>query len=76
MFYQRTLQGTSANQKRHYLKSYNNIIYGMNYHSDIQLYFIEYCMRGDPLSALKGNNSCKMYNFRIKVGNMQMFYCE
>jgi hypothetical protein len=24
-FYQRTLLGTSANQKRHYLKSYNNI---------------------------------------------------
>jgi hypothetical protein len=26
-FYQRTLLGTSANQKRHYLKSYNNIYY-------------------------------------------------
>jgi len=26
-FYQRTLLGTSANQKRHYLKSYNNCIY-------------------------------------------------
>ena len=24
--YQRTLLGTSANQKRHYLKSYNNIV--------------------------------------------------
>ena len=27
MFYQRTLLGTSANQKRHYQKSYNNIYY-------------------------------------------------
>jgi hypothetical protein len=26
-FYQRTLLGMSANQKRHYLKSYNNDIY-------------------------------------------------
>ena len=26
-FYQRTLLGTSANQKRHYLKSYNNYQY-------------------------------------------------
>jgi hypothetical protein len=26
-FYQRTLLGMSANQKRHYLKSYNNHIY-------------------------------------------------
>ena len=30
-FYQRTLLGTSANQKRHYLKSYNNIYYHMLY---------------------------------------------
>jgi hypothetical protein len=28
------------------------------------------------LPALKGNNSCKMYNFRIKVGNVQMVYCS
>ena len=26
-FYQRTLLGASANHKRHYLKSYNNIVY-------------------------------------------------
>jgi hypothetical protein len=26
------------------------------------------------LPTLKGNNSCEMYNFRIKVGNVQMFY--
>ena len=32
-------------------------------------------MKDDPLSALKGNKSCKTYNFRIKVGNLQMAYC-
>jgi hypothetical protein len=26
------------------------------------------------LPALKGNNSCKAYNFRIKVGHVQMKY--
>jgi hypothetical protein len=25
-------------------------------------------------TTLKGNNCCKMYNFRIKVGNLQMLY--
>ena len=30
-FYQRTLLGTSANQKRHYLKSYNNENYCINF---------------------------------------------
>ena len=25
-----------------------------------------------PLQALKGNNSCKTYNFRLKVGNVKM----
>ena len=28
------------------------------------------------LSTLKGNNSCKTYNFRIKVGNVQIVYCS
>ena len=31
-------------------------------------------MKGGPFAYLKGNNSCEMYNFRIKVGNVQMFY--
>jgi hypothetical protein len=35
-FYQRTLLGTSANQKRHYLKSYNNIIQ-RNQDGDLQV---------------------------------------
>jgi hypothetical protein len=35
------------------------------------VYFIEICMKGDPLSALKGNNSCKRHNFRIKVCNVK-----
>jgi hypothetical protein len=26
------------------------------------------CMKGDLVPVLKGNNSCKMYNFIIKVG--------
>jgi hypothetical protein len=25
-------------------------------------------------TPLKGNNSCKVYNFRIKIGNVQMVY--
>ena len=28
------------------------------------------------LSTLKGNNYCKAYIFRIKVGNVQMIYCR
>ena len=32
-------------------------------------------MQDDPLSALKGIKSFKTYNFRIKVGNLQMAYC-
>ena len=27
------------------------------------------------LLAFKGNNSCKMYNFKIKIGNVQMMNC-
>ena len=27
------------------------------------------------LSALKGNNSCKTYNYGIKIANVQMVYC-
>ena len=34
-FYQRTLLGTSANQKRHYLKSYNNNKYYISHPSII-----------------------------------------
>ena len=38
--------------------------------------FIELCMRGDLLFllALKGNNTCEIYDFRIKIGNVQMGY--
>ena len=32
------------------------------------------CMKEDPFPDLKGNNSCKTYNFRIKAGNVQMVY--
>jgi hypothetical protein len=39
--------------------------------------FIELCMKGGTLlPTLKGNNSCKTYNFRIKVRNVQMIYCS
>ena len=33
------------------------------------------CMKGEPLSTLKGNNSCKTYNIRIKVRNVLKVYC-
>jgi hypothetical protein len=39
------------------------------------LFSNELYMKGDPMTALKGNNSCKIYNFRIKVGNVQIVYC-
>ena len=32
---------------------------------------IELCMKWGHLPALKGNNCCKTYNFRIKVGYVQ-----
>ena len=32
-------------------------------------------MKGDSFdNTLKGNNSCKMYNFRIEVGYLQTVY--
>lgn len=40
------------------------------------IYVIFICMKGDLLPVLKGNNSCKTYNFIIKVekcGNGLMF---
>ena len=37
MFYQRTLLGMSANQKRQYLKSYNNTIYSRHDIAEILL---------------------------------------
>ena len=40
---------------------------------NIYVIFIELCMT--VLLALKGNNSCKTYNSRIKFGNVQMMYC-
>jgi hypothetical protein len=38
------------------------------------LFSLNYTWEGTLLPNLKGNNSCKMYNFRIKVGNVQMVY--
>jgi hypothetical protein len=32
------------------------------------------CMKEDPFADLKGNNSGKTYNFRIKAGNVQMVF--
>ena len=40
------------------------------------LFSYELYMKGELLSTLKGNNSYKTYNFRIKVGNVQMVYCS
>jgi len=39
--------------------------------------FIELYMKlkiGTPLPILKGNDSCKMYNFRFKVRYLEMVY--
>jgi len=38
--------------------------------------FTNFAWKGTLFLALKGNNSCKLYNFRIKVRNMQMVYCR
>ena len=35
---------------------------------------VDICMNEDPLPVFKGNNSCKTNNFRMKVGNVQIFY--
>jgi len=39
------------------------------------LFSLNLALKGAVLSVLKGNNSSKKYNFRIKVGNVQMFFC-
>jgi len=43
---------------------------------EIYVIFIDFLLErnGTLLSTLKGNNSCKTCNFRIKVGNVQMLY--
>jgi hypothetical protein len=43
-FYQRTLLGTSANQKRHYLKSYNNTFYFIS-EGRVEYYILMYFRR-------------------------------
>jgi len=35
---------------------------------------VELCMKGYPFSYRKRHNSYRTYNFRIKVGNMQIIY--
>jgi len=40
----------------------------------IYVIFIELSIKGNCFPALKDNNSCKTYNFRINVGNVQMVY--
>ena len=44
----------------------------LNYNFEqIILFSLNFAVKATLLPALKGNNSCKMYNFRIRVGNMQ-----
>jgi hypothetical protein len=38
------------------------------------LFQLHFAWKRTLLSALKGNNSSKTYNFRITVGNVQMIY--
>jgi hypothetical protein len=38
-------------------------------------FHMNFAWKGTPLSALKGNISCKTCNFRIKIGNVQMVCC-
>ena len=45
-----------------------------DYWEKLYVIFIELCIKGDILSALKGNNSYKKDNFGIKVGNVEMVY--
>ena len=35
------------------------------------LYSLSIAWKGTPLPSLKGNNSCKTHNFRIKVRNVR-----
>ena len=38
----------------------------------IYVIFIELCRKVELSPTLRGNNSFRMYNFRIRVGNVQM----
>jgi len=53
-FYQRTLPGTSANQKRHYLRSYNNMWYSLAVTCDRSVVFYRYLKVA--LSTIKQTN--------------------
>jgi hypothetical protein len=46
-----------------------------NFEQNMGKYIINFAWEGIPLYDLKGNNSWKTYNFRIKVGNVQIVYC-
>jgi hypothetical protein len=57
--------------------------YRLNYmHYSLMVCYIEvlfktvYAIFIELLTPLKGDNSCKTYNFRIKVRNVQMIYCS
>jgi len=39
------------------------------------LFSLSFALKGVCLPPLRGNNSCKTNNFRIKVGNVEMVYC-
>ena len=52
-----------------------NIIVWTDYRRKYMLFSLN-CTRKDVIMPiLKGNNSCKTYNFRIKVGKVQTVYC-
>jgi len=42
----------------------------------IYVIFIELCMKGTLLLALKGNNSCKTHNIGIKIKNQKFYYIK
>jgi hypothetical protein len=52
------------------------LIFWTDYAKKKILYWLYFAWKEVLLPTLKGNNSCEMYNFRIKVGNVQMLHAE
>jgi hypothetical protein len=67
-FYQRTLLGTSANQKRYYLKSYNNIHYAIDQqHKMYKQYLLYHGTKAQNEQIIEVNIIFQTFSRHLKI---------
>ena len=69
-FYQRTLLRTSANQRRHYLKSYNYLVCHTQERVTIRLSVILSLVKMSPCKPMKTQD------FHVNLHTLNIFYCH